>query len=168
MSSFFLFELNKKWKKGANYFIYYRKASCSEAKKHFNYRPADTDAHWKEHDSAKQASFYGCFNPLLCISTTGWHRFWSSIVNFFFLSKTFDEEVPREKTALRKDCSVRNYLSPLWYFCFEIWMREVPCFLPLFCSILRALKLIMRILFRHDAFHTPSSRSKVMQIWIRR
>ena len=32
---------------------------------------------------------------------------------FFLLSKTFDEEVPREKTALRKDCSVRNYLSPL-------------------------------------------------------
>ena len=70
-------------------------------KNHFNYRPADTDAHWKEHDSAKQASFYGCFNPLLCISTTRRHPFWSSS-QFIFLHDHEGSIFPWHRRCMKK------------------------------------------------------------------
>ena len=67
--------------------------------------------------------FMAALTHCLCIYTTGWHPFWGSIFTkkYIFLIRW------------RKEGYFRNYLSPLWYFCFEIWMREVPCF---FASLL--------------------------------
>ena len=88
--------------------------------KHFNYRPADTDAHWKEHDSAKHLLFMAAlthccasrlsyarsFLLLLFGSTCAWTNYVDSILTWCWEHLFCNSDAPWKIINVKKDLNL--------------------------------------------------------------